>query len=337
MNIFTVLSQGKGRLNEENLSAMLGYLLTPSQTHGLGDTFLEPFLHAVAEACNDPKRFDQVIHASKAIRAEMFLESPYQIGKQRRVVDIELRIFSRSLNPLSGDAEDVELHRVAIENKVKPQAADSTQFKEEFLGIVQDLEEDEKVAITMVFLTPPGDSHRFTEEYDALDVPVLAAHRKAWLRWAGAEDDQQHIVALLRQLLHQESEAEISPIADYLRHTIKAFIRHIQESPASTIGRAGEIRESPELGDIMQVVPVQLGDVVYQIERYESSTIRVLNTTTQEYEVAKPILRRTNDEKALSINILRANGRSKNTRTLGREVMRALLTQNKALLPNEES
>ncbi len=53
MNIFTVLSQGKGRLNEENLSAMLGYLLTPSQTHGLGDTFLRPFLIAVAEACGD--------------------------------------------------------------------------------------------------------------------------------------------------------------------------------------------------------------------------------------------------------------------------------------------
>src|SRR3989442_963956 len=60
MNIFTVLSQGKGRLNEENLSAMLGYLLTPSQTHGLGDTFLRPFLRAVADASGDVKRFDQI-------------------------------------------------------------------------------------------------------------------------------------------------------------------------------------------------------------------------------------------------------------------------------------
>lgn len=335
MNIFTVLSQGKGRLSEENLSAMLGYLLTPSQTHGLGDTFLRPFLLAVAEACGDTKRFEQVTRTSKAIRAEMFLESPYQIGKQRRVVDIELRIFSRSLNPLSGEFEDVELHRIAIENKVKPQAADNTQFKEEFLGIVQDIEEDEKVAVTMVFLTPPGESNRFVEEYNALDAQLPAPHRKAWLRWAGSEGDHQHIVALLRHLLHQEAEAEISPVADYLRHTIKAFIRHIQDSPAGTMGRASEGREAPELGDIVQVVTVQLGDVLYHIERYESSTIRVLNTTTQEYEVAKPVLRRTNDEKTLGINIFRANGRSKNTRTLGREVMRALLTQNKAVLPNE--
>lgn len=30
MNVFSVLSQGKGRVNEENLSAFIGYLLNPS-------------------------------------------------------------------------------------------------------------------------------------------------------------------------------------------------------------------------------------------------------------------------------------------------------------------
>jgi hypothetical protein len=91
------------------------------------------------------------------------------------------------------------------------------------------------------------------------------------------------------------------------------------------------------LGDIVQVVTVPLSDVLYQIEQYESSTIRILNTSTQEYEVAKPVLRRAIAEKALGINILQANGRPKNTRALGREVMRALLTQNKAVPPNEAS
>lgn len=90
-------------------------------------------------------------------------------------------------------------------------------------------------------------------------------------------------------------------------------------------------RESAELGDIVQVVTVQLGDVLYQLERYESTSIRVLNTSSQEYEVAKPILRRINDEKALAISLQFPTGRSKNTRTLGREVIRALLDQNKAV------
>lgn len=331
MNIFTVLSQGRGRLNEENLSAMLGYLLSPSQTHGLGDTFLRLFLTVLGEACGDRGRFENVTLAGKAIRAEMFLESPYQVGAKRRVVDMELRIFARSLNPATGAVEDTELHRIIIENKVKAQAADSAQLRDEFLGVLQDLEDDDNVAITVVFLTPPGDSRRFAAEYMALDARTLTWHRKAWLRWSGPSEDRQHVVALLRRLLQQESEAEIAPVSDYLRHTIKAFIRHIEESPAGSSGKPSDPRESPELGDIIQVVLVQLGDVMYQLERYESTSIRVLNTSVPRYEVAKPILRRINEEKNLGVNIHRANGRAKNTRTLGREVIRALVEQNKVI------
>ena len=335
MNIFTVLSQGNGRLNEENLSAMLGYLLSPTQTHGLGDTFLRLFLHAVAGACGDPTRFNQLTGSNTPIRAEMFLEQPYQIGMQRRVVDIELRLFSRSFNPATGDFQDEEVHRIAIENKVKSQTADPTQFREEFLGIVQDLEDDENVAITLVFLTPPGESRGLSEKYNALDAQLLGSHRKAWVRWAGLDTDSAHMVALLRHLLRQENEAAIAPIADYLRHTIKAFIRHIVQSPAGTpIGRIPKPRTSPESVDLAEVILVQLGDVVYQIERYASGSFRVFNTKTQQYVAAKAILRQANEEKMLGIDISRPGG-TKNTRRLGREVMRALLAQHKSIPTNE--
>jgi hypothetical protein len=90
-------------------------------------------------------------------------------------------------------------------------------------------------------------------------------------------------------------------------------------------------RESAELGDVVQVVTVQLGDVLYQIERYESTSIRVLNVSSQEYEVAKPILRRIIDDMTLAISLEFPTGRKKNTRTLGREVIRALVEQNKAV------
>jgi PD-(D/E)XK nuclease superfamily len=336
MNIFTVLSQGRGRLNEENLSAMLGYLLTPSQTHGLGDTFLRLYLGVLETACGDPGRFSNVSRGGKAIRAEMLLESPYESGGRRRVVDMDLRIFARALNPTTGADEDTELHRILIENKIKPQAAsDSAQLRDEYLGVLQDLDGDESVAVTMVFLTPPGESKRFAGEYDTLDAQTLGVHRKAWLRWAGRGDDSQHVAALLRRLLHQESEAESAPIAEYLRHTIKAFIRHIEESPAGRVGKVSDPRESPERGDVVQVLLVRLGDSVYQLERYESTTVRVFNIGTQKEEVAKPILRRINEEKALGVNLYRANGTTKNTRQLGREVMRELLEQNKAL-PRDE-
>ena len=141
---------------------------------------------------------------------------------------------------------------------------------------------------------------------------------------------------MLRHLLCQENQAAIAPIADYLRHTLKAFIRHIEESSAGTpLGRIPKPRIDPESVDLADVILVQLGDVIYQIERYASGSFRVLNTVTQEYaEEAKPILRRVNEEKTLGINIFRAGG-TKNTRTLGREVMRALQTQRKHVQPNE--
>ena len=323
MNIFTVLSQGKGRLNEENLSAMLGYLLTPSETHGLGDTFLRPFLNCLASACGNATRYDDMLNAGKRLRCELFLENPYDVDGRRRVVDIELRM---SLRVADGESADLEIHRIAIENKVKAQAADTTQLKDEFLGILQDLDNDENVGVTMVFLTPPLESIRFQDEYDALDEKTLGRHRKAWLRWAGKDDDRSHIVALLRLLLVAEAEAQISPLAEYLRHTLKAFIRHILESPAGSFGR---LRETISPGEVVQVTAVKLGTTIYQIERHESTAIRILNLTSREYEVAKPILRQINEEKKLGVNLLAKNGKAKNTRVLGRDVINALVAQKK--------
>jgi hypothetical protein len=44
MNIFKILAQGDGTINEPNVSAFLGYLLDPNEDHGLGSKFLERFL-----------------------------------------------------------------------------------------------------------------------------------------------------------------------------------------------------------------------------------------------------------------------------------------------------
>lgn len=332
MNIFTVLSQGKGRLNEENLSAMLGFLLSPSQTHGLGDTFLRQFLGAVAEACNDPQRFDDVLHSSKPTRTEVFLETAYSLGKQRRVIDIEVQISAKQFNVTTSDTEYTEVHRIAIENKVKEQAADREQLREEFIGLLQDLEADEKIKVTMVFLTPPGESVKFADEFTALDESTLGVHKKAWLRWAGQDEQQHHMVALIKELLRQEDQAYISPVSDYIRHTLKAFVRHIVESPAGSTTKVVDSK-APEVGDMIQMLAVNVGGITYQLERYESSTVRVLNTETQEYEVVKPILRKINVEKDLKVSLTQPGGRNKNTRTLGRDIMRELVEQGKTFTP----
>jgi len=326
MNIFTVLSQGKGRLNEENLSAMLGFLLSPSQTHGLGGIFLKQFLNVVAQECGDINRFDDILDTGKPLKADVILESAYSLNDhKKRVVDIEIRIYGDL--PILDDPEIPELHRIVIENKIKVTSSDSQQLKEEFLAISQDIEGDETVKVTMVFLTPPGNFKNQTDEYQNLDDTILKTHKKAWLRWA-EDKGSNHISSMLKKLLKRESEAEISPFHEYLRHTLKALIIHIEENiNVSPINK----RNPGKPGDITKTVFVKLSDFTYRIERYESTTVRIFNLDNQEYEVTKPILRKINNEKKLGIDLELSTGRKKNTRNLGRYVIKALLDQDKNL------
>ncbi len=74
MNIFRALSQGYGRLNEQNMSAMLGFLLAPYEAHGMSDGFLRRFLEAVANNCNDPSRFNNILNNNNRINAQVLFE-----------------------------------------------------------------------------------------------------------------------------------------------------------------------------------------------------------------------------------------------------------------------
>ena len=108
MNIFEVLSQGKGRLNEENLSAMLGFLLSPSQTHGLSDIFLRRFLQVVARKCENENYFDKVLNDSEPLHADVLLESPYSLGNKKRILDIDVRIYSPPSGRVGSDSKSIE-------------------------------------------------------------------------------------------------------------------------------------------------------------------------------------------------------------------------------------
>ena len=87
-------------------------------------------------------------------------------------------------------------------------------------------------------------------------------------------------------------------------------------------------------GDIVESALVQLSDGKYRIDRHESTTVRVFNLDTQEYEVTKPILRRINREKKLGIDMNLSTGREKNTRNLGRQIIKELTSHHKGLADN---
>lgn len=84
MNIFQVLSQGKSRLHEPSMSAMLGYLLDSNKDHGLGDSVIRKLLQTI-----DESRFQSIISMG-FIDAQVSLEEPYQLKGKRKDIDIQI-------------------------------------------------------------------------------------------------------------------------------------------------------------------------------------------------------------------------------------------------------
>jgi len=325
LNIFTALSQGKGSLNENNMSAMLSYLLNSHQDHGLKDTFLKKFLKLLDEI-NDQKLFlknNLLLDNRSNLDVEVTLEPAYDYRGKKRYLDIELQVYDSTYNYVEDNNEVKEILRIAIENKIKPSSAKNNQFKEEYEAIKSDME-DKETKILMVFLTPFGDYNNLKTEYNNLIIDENSKNEKVWLKW-DAPDDRNTVVFLLKSLLKNEADFKIDPISDYVRNTLKAFIRHIIET---NIKFTSPEVISDDLGDIKNVVNVDLKSGNYRIEEYESSSIKVYNLETQEYEVAKPILREVIEEKNLKIDLYYDSGNKKNTRTLGKDVIQSLKNQN---------
>ncbi len=107
----------------------------------------------------------------------------------------------------------------------------------------------------------------------------------------------------------------------------KDYIRK-KERKQSEIKRA---RSSFEKGKVIETVEVEISIGIYRLERYDSTTICAFNLDSEQYEMVKPILRLVNDEKNLGVDILNSRGNKKNTRTLGRDIIREIKNQGKEL------
>ncbi|WP_136081740.1 PDDEXK family nuclease [Pontiella desulfatans] len=89
--------------------------------------------------------------------------------------------------------------------------------------------------------------------------------------------------------------------------------------------------QSPfEKGDVIESVNVLISIGTYRLERYDSHSISVYNCDAERCEMAKPVLRMINDEKRLRVSLTNSSGRSKNTRSLGKEIIAELKAQGKA-------
>ena len=295
MNIFQVLSQGKSRLHEPSMSAMLGYLLDSNKDHGLGDAFVRVFLEKTNAAL-----FENIL-SQASINSKVTLESSYELNGSRKDIDIEISL-------LDENREREIAHTIIIENKIRAGAANPNQLGDYYGAILQDDPEIENLLI--IFLTPESNAAPLNDEFDNLTVNDLRNHHKKWMYWDSANNEG--ILAMVRDVLSKEALGEINPINEYMRHTLKAFARHsrmvVQPNGLRTM-RTGE-----NIGEIIEEANIKLQDgTSYQVVLRDSAQIQVFNLETGDREVARRILARFIDENNLNIS-----HRDLNTRSIGR-------------------
>jgi len=295
MNIFDVLSQGKSRLHEPAISAMLGYLLGTHRDHGLGDSFLRLFVRLLRERTS-AVALDSVLRRA-FIHTAVELEQPYQLGNSRKDVDIQISVLNRDRE------EDI---RIIVENKIKVSAANPKQLVEYYQAI---LEDDAEIRnLIMVFLTPASGSDLLRQEYDAVNPGE--GHQKAWLHWNAQVGS---VLGIIQSILEMEMRGEITPINEYIRHTLKAFALHVR---SVVVGES--TRKYSDIGEIVDEVSVQLkAGREYRIVRRNSQQIQVFSDDEQ--VMAKAALREVIQEKGLDVPLTGIN-----TRRMGKQVLDAL-------------
>jgi len=291
MNIFHVLSQGKARLHEPSMSAMLGYLLDSNKDHGLADSVIRELLQAIDEA-----RFRDILSMGFII-SEVILESPYELDEERkRSIDIDIVLL---------DTKKKIIHRVIIENKIKVGAANPKQLQEYYQAIMRDRPEEE---LTIVFLTPNTSSRQLTAEFNNL-LLEKKEHKKYWIRWSSSE--KKCISRVLQNVLGLEVSGKINPINEYMRHTLKAFIQHslTTEKSYTKTTRAGE-----DIGDEIDNATIKTKSGEYEVIRRNSHQIQVFDLETGNKEIARRVLAQYIDENSLGIK-----HEELNTRMIGRK------------------
>jgi len=302
MNIFEVLNQGNSRLHEPSISAMLGYLLDTRRDHGLGDTFFKEFLSLLNEEIND-KRFNKYLNRS-FIDTDVLLEEPYELNGLSKYIDIQISILNK--DKLDDNQEDF---RIIIENKVKDSSTSEGQLSSYYQAIIEDENTIDNLAI--VYLTPFSKRQSLKNEFKSLGLKS-SKHIKSWLQW---NNNENGIIKILKKILKKESVGEISPINEYTRHTIKAFILFLNATVTSSKDRSYRFGE--DIGEIVENIEVRIGGKAYRIIRRDSQQIQIFED--DEKVTAKPILREIIKNKNLEIPLSGIN-----TRTMGRKVIQKL-------------
>ncbi|MCI4626304.1 MAG: PD-(D/E)XK nuclease family protein [Candidatus Magnetoovum sp. WYHC-5] len=311
MNIFNILSRGKSRLHEPSISAMLGYLLSPTDDHGLNDTFLKSFLLQVDKKLN--KNIFSELFKRPNLLVEVNLEVSYFLKGSYKYVDVQLSLYDKLMSK--------ELHRIIIENKIKTSSANSTQLFEYYQTVIADEDYiNESPQLTIIFITPHINNTNLDIEYETLEKKKDSNIYSLRLYWcSNDDDDEETIVKLIRDILQKEIKAEINPINEYMRQTLKAFVYYISETITINYDNAKKFRFGEDIGKINETYTFELkSGELFEIVRRDSGQIQVFTLPDHEkVSNNKEVIRNYLKEKDIWETINKDNSNKLTTRRLG--------------------
>lgn len=181
------------------------------------------------------------------------------LERYRDFIDVQIKI-------LGSDFE--ELHRIIIENKIKTNAANPNQLQRYYKAVLEGNDDAFVLGIdqlSVIFLTPSLTNKGLTDEFDNLRTP-----NKTWMFWDGKDTS---LVKLIQTILDQESRGEISPINDYMRHTLKAFTHYVIKTISVVKGKN---RVGEDIGEVKQRTEIKIGNNEFTVIRRDSGHFNLL-------------------------------------------------------------
>ena len=285
MNIFKILANGDGSINEANVSAFLGYLLDPSADHAIGLEFLRRFLESIHD--NDDN-FEEVFYSADY---QIFYEQAFkEENKSKQIVDLVIVCYSTNMgigkeSLLSNFIENTkEVHRLyLIENKIRKGALTKDQLVNQFQSTVSRIPKSLREKVTSIYLTPDG--IKYKEEFRAAEESIPDAHHILWKDTDG--DEALNILKMLYDLLLDETHGKIEPLNEYTLHTIRAFCQFIENDflSARQITTARKKRKTGEFTKNHEKRNIEL-NVKHKLETLKDA----LKTRTPALEIEGPDL-----------------------------------------------
>jgi len=248
MNIFTILNRGDSNLHEPSHSAILGYILDPNEDHGLRSVFLDAFIDMMQESLS--LQLGKTLKQNFSLSVD--LENEYDYYKEgakkpiKRRVDIEL---------LFRDKDGNQKHSVLIENKIKESAIQEEQLNEIYQAKKHSLQNSD-ARVSVVLIAPSDEGKKFSEAFDRLRVDEDCGDKKSLIYWRS--NNRNSIQKVIREgIIQKEANGEIAPIYEYVKHTLKAFVSHLDDSGDR---RSGSRNKRTRTADSARSGPVSAGD-----------------------------------------------------------------------------